>query len=521
MTRLLLVENLTLKYLEQTLVDKLSFSLDQGKSLGIVGESGSGKTLTALAICQLLVPEIKRDGNITLLDKRLDQFSAKKMQQVLGREIGFVFQEPMSSLNPLHCIGKQIEETLKLHTLLDKRARYKEVLALLEQVGLSNIEYTRLPHTLSGGQRQRVMIAIAIACKPKLLILDEPTTALDVTVAQQILILLKSLQSQLGLAMIFISHDLNVIKFIADDLLVMRAGVICERGKTSAILAAPKHEYTQELINSAPDGCAHSLIVRENLLDVHNLSVDIERKNWLGRSKISKNILQALSFSIAKGEVLGIVGESGSGKTTLGLAILKLIKAQGSIVYLGKETTNFSKIENKAMRKEMQVVFQDPLAALNPRLKVKDIIEEGLLVHFKHLSKSERYQKILDIIAEVGLSEESLSRYPHAFSGGQRQRINLARALILNPKFIVLDEPTSALDLTLQKRMIALLKDLQAKHGLSYLFISHDLRVIKALCHRVIVLKEGAVIETNDTQALFANPQNSYTKELLNAAFML
>ncbi len=522
---LLSVEKLTLSVADQNgnkiyLVEDLSFSLEAHQSLGIVGESGSGKTLTALAICKLLSPEITQDSQkIQFLNQPLHQFTRKQMENILGKEIGFVFQEPMSSLNPLHTIGQQIEELLKKHTRLTASERRSEITALLHKVGLDSISYKRLPHTLSGGQRQRVMIAMAIACKPKLLILDEPTTALDVTIAKQILLLLKSLQQELGLAMIFISHDLKVIQFIADNVIVMQSGKVCEQGRTDDILKQPQHPYTQSLINSRPDGAAIRLTTTTPLMTIDALTVNLQKIRWFNRSQ-ANIILHPVNLKLLKGESLGIVGESGSGKTTLALALLRLIQSAGSVIYLGKSVMDFNKTELIAFRKTAQIVFQDPMAALNPRMTIRDIIGEGLKVHYKSLTRTEYNLKISETLKEVGLDESCLERYPHAFSGGQRQRINLARALILKPKMIVLDEPTSALDLLLQKRMIALLKDLQAKYGLSYLFISHDLSVIKSMCHRVLVLKNGNIVEENTTQALFEAPQNAYTQALIESAFI-
>lgn len=522
---LLSVEKLTLSVTDNNhnttyLVKDLSFSLEAHQSLGIVGESGSGKTLTALAICKLLSPEITQDAQkIQFLNQPLHQFTRKQMEHILGKEIGFVFQEPMSSLNPLHSIGQQIEELLKKHTLLTASERRAEITVLLHKVGLDTLSYKRLPHTLSGGQRQRVMIAMAIACKPKLLILDEPTTALDVTIAKQILSLLQSLQQELGLAMIFISHDLKVIQFIADNVIVMQSGTVCEQGKTNEILKNPQHPYTQALIHSRPDGNAIPLTTNTPLMTINKLTVNLQKTNWF--NKPSANIiLHPVNFKLLKGESLGIVGESGSGKTTLALALLRLIQSTGSIIYLEKSVMDFDKTELVEFRKTAQIVFQDPMAALNPRMTIRDIIGEGLKVHYKDLTHAEYDHKISETLKEVGLDESCLKRYPHAFSGGQRQRINLARALILKPKMIVLDEPTSALDLLLQKKMITLLKDLQAKHGLSYLFISHDLSVIKSMCHRVLVLKNGAIVEENTTQDLFASPKNAYTKTLIESAFI-
>jgi len=507
-------------------VSKVSFSLKSGRTLALVGESGSGKSVTAHAIMKLLPYPMAyhSSGQIILNGRDLLKLSESKMRPIRGNTIGMIFQEPMTALNPLHRIGKQISEVVCQHQGISKRQAHSKVLELLGQVKIQNPEerISSYPHELSGGQRQRVMIAIALANEPKILIADEPTTALDVTVQREVLELLKDLQQQRNLSLLLITHDLGVVKHMAHDVAVMQQGKIVEAGPASEIFDSPKHPYTRQLIESTPKGGAvvgAELDESRPLLQVDNLSVSFTTKTSLfGRSLAEFHALKNSSFSLRGGETLGIVGESGSGKSTLALAVLRLIKSSGKIVFDGIDISTLPERQLRTMRNKIQVVFQDPFASLSPRMTVREIIKEGLTIH-TNLGLSEQERLLLKTIDEVGLDASSLDRYPHEFSGGQRQRIAIARAVILEPKLIILDEPTSALDRAVQVQVIDLLRDLQKKRRLSYLFISHDLKVIKALSHNVIVMKDGEIVEGGSARSVMETPRENYTKALIAASF--
>jgi microcin C transport system ATP-binding protein len=506
-------------------VKNLSLSINKGETHALVGESGSGKSVTAMAAMRLLPKSAHfPNGEIFYNGRDVLTLSEKNMRKLRGDEIGMIFQEPLTSLNPLHTIEKQIAEVVRLHDNVDGSTLNQRVKDLLDMVRLPHLKdrMGAYPHELSGGQRQRIMIAIALANKPDLLIADEPTTALDVTVQAQILDLLAELQKELGMAMLMITHDLPVVQKYTEHVSVMQQGVIVEHGVTGALFDAPQHEYTQKLINSVPSGGADPRDPSKKyalLAEAKNVKVYFPLdKTILGKPKSFVKAVDDISFSLEEGETLGIVGESGSGKTTLGLSVLRLIKAEGQIVFCGKD---IGQLDTKAMRnirKDMQVVFQDPFGALSPRMSVGQIIAEGLGVHSPKMSKTERDQAVIDALNEVELDPDTRHRFPHEFSGGQRQRISIARALVLKPKLLVLDEPTSALDVSIQAQIIDLLRKLQQNHNLSYIFISHDLRVVRALSHRIIVMKNGKVVESGKAEDVFTNPQEDYTQELLKAA---
>jgi microcin C transport system ATP-binding protein len=508
-------------------VDRISFSVKKGEIVALVGESGSGKSVTALSVMKLLpYPAASHpSGTIMFEGQDLLKLSEREIRQVRGNRISIIFQEPMTSLNPLHTIEKQIGEALSLHQGLSGLAARARILELLTQVGIPEPE-TRLasyPHQLSGGQRQRVMIAMALANEPDLLIADEPTTALDVTVQAQILTLLKDLQKRLGMAILFITHDLGIVRKLADTVCVMKEGKIVEQGPVAGVFAAPQHPYTQALLAAEPKPdpaplCPDAPVV----LEAKDLKIWFPIKRGVLRKVVGHiKAVDGIDVMIRKGETLGIVGESGSGKTTLGLAILRLIASQGLICFLGKMIAGLKFKEMLPIRHDMQIVFQDPYGSLSPRMSVADIVAEGLLVHHPKLSEDERQARVTRALLDVGLDPETRFRYPHEFSGGQRQRIALARAVVLEPKFIVLDEPTSALDMLIQAQMVALLRDLQRRLDLTYLFISHDLRVVAALASRLMVMRHGKVVEEGAARELFANPQSDYTRALFAAAFNL
>ena len=518
---LLTVKNLSLSFGSSHVVRDISFALEKGKMLAIVGESGSGKSLTALSCLGLQPPGAAISGSITFDEQEFQGAPEPLLRAVRGKRISMVFQEPMTALNPLHTIGRQIGEMLVTHGAAATRTRIVE---LLSQVGLAHFanRLDAYPHQLSGGERQRVMIAMAIANSPDLLIADEPTTAVDVTIQAKILKLLKELQHSMNMAILFITHDLTIVRRMADEVAVMSQGQIVEQGRVAEVFAAPKHPYTQHLLASEPKGRAEPPPAdAKPLIACENLRVWFPiKKGFLGRIAGYKKAVDGLTITIAESSTLGLVGESGSGKTTLGFALLRLIKSEGRIVFAGSQTSGLKTNELQKLRQKMQVVFQDPFSSLSPRMNVRQIIEEGLVVHFPGLSENQREAKVDAILAEVGLPPEVKTRFPHEFSGGQRQRISIARAMVLEPRFVVLDEPTSALDLSMQAQIVELLKNLQKKTGVSYLFISHDLRVVAAIAHNIIVMKDGVIVEQGTTARMFEHPQHDYTRTLMAAAFM-
>ena len=524
---LLNVENLSVGFVSDgqssSAVNRVSFHIEHGETVGLVGESGSGKSVSALSILKLLPypTAFHKSGKIYFDDVDLMAQPDHVLRSVRGNRISMIFQEPMSSLNPLHSIEKQISEIIELHQGLDRAAARAEALRLLTRVGIPNAEkrLKALPHELSGGQRQRVMIAMALANQPDLLIADEPTTALDVTIQKQILDLLQELQSEFGMSILLITHDLGVVKKMADRIYVMQNGDIVEDGPVDAIFAAPQHSYTRQLINAEPSGTPPPLTAQDILVEAQNLRVWFPiRTGFLRRTSDYVKAVTDMDFAIHKGETLGIVGESGSGKTTLGRALLGLQAAHGQAKFEGQEIIGVSRRARQHLRKDMQIVFQDPFGALSPRMSVGDIITEGLKLHEPHLSQADMTARCDAMMGEVELEPSMATRYPHEFSGGQRQRIAIARALILQPQFIVLDEPTSALDRSVQAQIIDLLRRLQREKELTYLFISHDLKVVRALAHRVMVMQDGHCIEEGATEEIFSRPRETYTKTLLAAA---
>lgn len=505
-------------------VDGISFDIRKGETLALVGESGSGKSVTAHSILRLLPYPLARhpSGSIQYGGKDLLHLGEKPMQRIRGNRIAMIFQEPMTSLNPLHSIEKQINEILLLHKGLTGKAATARTLELLELVGIPepHKRLKALPHELSGGQRQRVMIAMALANEPELLIADEPTTALDVTVQLKILDLLKSLQARLGMALLLISHDLNLVRRIAHRVCVMQCGKIVEQADCATLFSKPQHPYTQMLINAEPSGAPAANAEGAPLLEVKDLKVWFPIKKGLLRRTVDHvKAVDGVNFSLPQGQTLGIVGESGSGKSTLGLAILRLISSQGGIRFHGQNLEGLNQKAVRPLRREMQVVFQDPFGSLSPRMCVADIVGEGLRIH-KIGTPAEQEAAIIAALEEVGLDPRTRHRYPHEFSGGQRQRIAIARALVLKPALILLDEPTSALDRTVQRQVVELLRNLQVKYNLTYLFISHDLAVVKALSHQLMVIKHGQVVEQGDAGAIFHEPRHGYTRQLLEAAFL-
>ncbi len=505
-------------------VRNVSFSLAPGEKLALVGESGSGKTVTALSIPRLHERGVVRySGAIYWQDCDLLASSEDTLRRLRGKEIAMIFQEPMTSLNPLHPIGAQVMETLLLHTPLSRQAARERALELLARTGIvePHQRFNAFPHMLSGGQRQRVMIAMALACGPSLLIADEPTTALDVTIQLQILELLEDIQRETGMAVLLITHDLNLVRRFADRVCVMRAGEIIEENQVSAIFSQPRHAYTRHLLDSRPQRNAalpQPDYTQPALLAGRGVSCQFTTQNhWFRRASVLRAVDQA-NIELYPGETLGIVGESGSGKTTLGLCLLRLQTCQGEITFNQTRIDSLKQRQLRPLRRYFQIVFQDPYAALSPRMTIEQIVGEGLRVHFPHLNRSQRWQRIAAMLAEVGLEESMMSRYPHEFSGGQRQRIAIARALMVEPRLILLDEPTSALDVSVQKQVLELLRDLQGKHRLSYLFISHDLAVIRAMAHRIVVMRHGQFVESGAVEELFTQPQHPYTQALLHAS---
>jgi len=505
-------------------VNDVSFHIDKRETVALVGESGSGKTVSAMSILQLLPNSASYPtGEILFEGKDILKLKPAQLRDIRGRRISIIFQEPMTTLNPLHTIEVQVGEIIKLHQGLSDSDTRQRVIELLSKVGIRDPEkrLSAYPHQLSGGQRQRVMIAIALANEPDLLIADEPTTALDVTIQAQILELLKSLQKEMGMAMLLITHDLGIVRRMAERVYVMRNGEIVETGKTEDIFTAPKHPYTRHLIEAEPKGNPPAVdMSRPVVVETENLKVWFPiKRGWLQKTVDYVKAVDGLSMKVRAGETLGVVGESGSGKTTLGLAILRLLSSEGPIAYVGNRIDGLTNKQMRPLRKEMQIVFQDPYGSLSPRLTVEQIIEEGLLIQNPELDEDSRRERVATALREVGLDPATRDRYPHEFSGGQRQRIAVARAMVLKPKFVMLDEPTSALDMSVQAQIVDLLRDLQRKNDLAYLFISHDLKVVRALCNYVIVMKNGKVVEEGPARNIFDHPQDDYTKALLDAAF--
>ena len=507
-------------------VDRVSFTLERGQALALVGESGSGKSVTAQSIVKLLPYPAASHPSGAVLFKGRDvlTMSDAELRDMRGAGVTMVFQEPMTSLNPLHTIERQVGEIIALHGGRAASTRDR-VIALLTEVGLAD-PASRLgayPHQLSGGQRQRVMIAMALANRPDLFIADEPTTALDVTVQAQILALLKDLQAKLGMALLFITHDLGIVRKIARDVAVMQKGKIVEAGKTAEVFANPQHPYTKMLLAAEPKGEAPARdAAAKPILEANDVRVWFPiRHGFLRRTIGHVKAVDGVSLTVREGQTVGVVGESGSGKTTLGLAILRLIRSQGTIAYCGRGLSGLTVKEMRPFRRDMQIVFQDPFGSLSPRLSVAEIVEEGLIAQKTRLNAAERREAVARALADTGVDPASMDRYPHEFSGGQRQRIAIARAMALDPKFVVLDEPTSALDMSVQAQIVDLLRDLQKRRALAYLFISHDLRVVRALASEIIVMRRGEVVESGPAREVFAAPRSDYTRALFAAAFAI
>ncbi|MFL4968647.1 MAG: ABC transporter ATP-binding protein [Xanthobacteraceae bacterium] len=530
-TKLLDVRDLSVAFRqgerEMLAVDRVSFDIARGETVALVGESGSGKSVTALSILKLLPYPAARhpSGAIHFKGQELLGLPEREIRHVRGNDITIIFQEPMTSLNPLHTIEKQIGEILDLHRGLSGEPARARIVELLGQVGIPDpaSRLASYPHQLSGGQRQRVMIAVALANEPDLLIADEPTTALDVTVQAQILKLLKEIQTRLGMSMLFITHDLGIVRKIADRVCVMSKGKIVEQGPVERVYTAPEHPYTRALLAAEPKPDPAPLQPDAPLIvETRDLKVWFPIKRGVLRKIVGHiKAVDGVSVTVRKGETLGVVGESGSGKTTLGLAILRLISSDGPIVFLGNAIQGLKFKAMRPFRRDMQIVFQDPYGSLSPRMSVSDIIEEGLWVHHPNMDIKEREERVVRALTDVGLDPETRFRYPHEFSGGQRQRIAVARAIVLEPTFVVLDEPTSALDMLIQSQIVDLLRDLQKRRNLTYLFISHDLKVVAALASRLIVMRNGKVMEEGPAAEVFANPKSEYTRALFAAAFEL
>ena len=499
----------------------VSFSVDRGETVALVGESGSGKSVTALSTVSLLGDSAQVAGSVTYDGQQMIGADAKLLHKVRGNDISFIFQEPMTSLNPLHTIEKQMAESLALHQGLSGAQARERILDLLDRVGIRDAE-SRLgayPHQLSGGQRQRVMIAMALANKPDILIADEPTTALDVTIQAQILDLLAELKAAENMGLLFITHDLGIVRRVADKVCVMKDGEIVESGPTAEIFANPQHPYTRKLLAAEPSGAPEPVEAgAEVVAEAENLKIWFPiQRGLLKRTVGHVKAVNDASLSVRAGETVGIVGESGSGKTTLALAMMRLIASEGRITFRGQDVRGWSTGELRRLRKDMQIVFQDPYGSLSPRMTCFQIISEGLGIH-KVDPKRDKRELVAEVMVETGLNPAAMDRYPHEFSGGQRQRIAIARAMVLRPRLLVLDEPTSALDMTVQVQIVDLLRELQRKHGLAYLFISHDLKVVRAMSHQVIVMKQGDVVETGSAAAIFDAPQTDYTRTLIAAA---
>ena len=510
-------------------VNNVSFDINKNEKIALVGESGSGKSVTALSILQLHDKTQTRypTGEILFENKNLLALEEDSMRHIRGRDIAMIFQEPMTALNPVYRVGEQLIEPLLIHENISREAARKRMIELLDRTGIVD-PHKRIdayPHMLSGGQRQRVMIAMALACQPKLLIADEPTTALDVTIQAQILELMEDLQKDFPMAILMITHDLNMVERFADKVCVMQEGELVEQNSMQDLFDNPQHEYTQRLLDSQPEALmSHEVHYKDKptLLEGEQIRCYFPIKaGFFNRHVGDIKAVDDVTLTIKQGETLGVVGESGSGKTTLGMCLLRLQDCGGNILFDEKDLQSLSDRQLRPLRRDFQVVFQDPFSSLSPRMTIKQIIEEGLNIHFPDLTDEEKYQRIVRSMEEVGLEENMLWRYPHEFSGGQRQRIAIARVVVLEPKLILLDEPTSALDVSVQKQVLSLLKNLQEEHNISYLFITHDLRVIRAMAHRVIVMKGGVVVEQGDTEELFNNPEDTYTQTLLNATLFM
>ena len=528
---LLSVKDLSVSFKTQNgvvdIINNISFDIFSGENLAIVGESGSGKSVTALSLLRLheAANTLYSNGEINFQGQNLLTLDDESLQKVRGKKISMIFQEPMTSLNPVFTVGQQIEEVLTLHQNFNKIDKSKRVIELLDLVGIREPEskVNVFPHALSGGQRQRVMIAMALACGPDLLVADEPTTALDVTIQQQILDLLSDIQQKTGMSVLLITHDLNLVRKFSNRVCVMQNGKIVESNETAKLFAQPQHEYTKFLLDSEPDKKIATVKAGTDIV----LSTESLRcyfpiyKGFFKRKVDEVKAVDDISLTLHGGETLGIVGESGSGKTTLGLAMFRLLASTGQIKFKNQDVSDFSEKHMRPLRRHFQIVFQDPFSSLSPRMTVRQIIEEGLKLHFPELNIEQRLRKIIDVLHEVGLEEEVLWRYPHEFSGGQRQRIAIARTVILEPDVILLDEPTSALDVSVQKQVLGLLAQLQEKRKLSYLFISHDLRVVRAMSHRVIVMRQGQVVEQGEVEDVFNNPKHQYTRELAAASLYI
>ncbi len=530
-TPLLSVRDLSVAFLQggkvSTAVDHISFDIAKGETVALVGESGSGKSVSALSVLKLLPypPASHPSGQILFGGQDLLKLDERQLRSVRGNKITMIFQEPMTSLNPLHTIERQIGEILRLHQGMGEAQARKRTVELLNEVGIREPEkrLDAYPHQLSGGQRQRVMIAMALANEPELLIADEPTTALDVTVQAQILELLAKLKKKNGMSMLFITHDLGIVRKIADRVCVMTKGKIVETGPTKEIFANPQHAYTRHLLAAEPKG-------RPPTADANAKAVmrgdDIKvwfpiKQGFFRRVVDHVKAVDGIDVTVRAGQTLGVVGESGSGKTTLGLALSRMISSTGAIQFDGRDINKLSFSAMRPLRSELQIVFQDPFGSLSPRMSIAEIIEEGLKIHEPKLTADARDQRVVDVLTEVGLDPSTRFRYPHEFSGGQRQRVAIARAMVLKPRFVMLDEPTSALDMSVQAQVVDLLRNLQSKHNLAYLFISHDLKVIRALANDVIVMRNGKVVEAGPSEQIFERPQTEYTRALISAAFRI
>jgi microcin C transport system ATP-binding protein len=521
------VRELCVAFGAHRVVDRVSFSLGQGERLALVGESGSGKTVTALSLMRLL-DEARVQGEVMFDGEDVLKMPAARLHDLRGRDIAMVFQEPMTALNPLHTVGDQIAESLRLHGLLDAQETRAAAVAAMRRVGIEEPERRAgsYPHQLSGGQRQRAMIAMALACSPKLLIADEPTTALDATIRLQILDLLDRLRAETGMSLLLITHDLNLVRRYADRVAVMERGVIVEQGATGEVMQSPRHPYTRKLIDSRPHREV-GVPGEGRVLEARGVAVEYPTplpgiRGWFSKGRFVA--VRHVDFDLAPGETLGVIGESGSGKTTLAMALLNLVRAQGDIRVEGLNWRDADFAGRRRLRRRIQVVFQDPLSSLSPRLTVEAIVGEGLEIHEPALGPEERRERVIQALQEVGLTEHGsveplLQRYPHEFSGGQRQRIAIARAFVVRPKIVVLDEPTSALDVTIQKQVLQLLGELQRKHGLSYVLVTHDIDVVRAMAHRVIVMKDSEVVESGTVEKVLGDPGSDYTRKLVAAGY--